>query len=71
VEVDAGHPGARLIDLRDVLRGGCLAQIPARRRLVFGRDTIHLTDLYTSTDRQHFRREGLGINRDSDIRVYS
>ena len=68
-KVDAGHPGARLVNLGKILPGRFFTQVAAGRRLVLGRDAIDLGDLHSAADREHLGREGLGIDRDGGTGV--
>src|SRR5262249_45371490 len=68
-EVDAGHPGFRLVNLRKVRLGGLVAEIAVRSRRVLSGDTVHLTDFYLPADGENLRRERLGIDRHGGIRV--
>src|SRR6266536_2563324 len=69
VQVDAGHPGARLVNLGKICPGRFLTEVAAGRRRILGRDAIGLGDLDSPADREHLGREGLGIDRDGGTGV--
>src|SRR5438067_12753142 len=62
VQVDAGHPGARLVNLGKIGPGRVLTEVAAGRRRILGWDAVDLGDLHSAADREHLGREGLGID---------
>src|SRR5438552_3693678 len=63
VQVDAGHPGSRLVNLSKIIPGRFLAKVTAGRRRILSWDAIDLGDLHSPADREHLGREVLGIDR--------
>src|SRR5437763_16885388 len=64
VQVDAGHPGSRLVNLGKILPGRFLTEVTAGRRRILAWDPIDLGALPPPADREHPGRESLGYHPD-------